>query len=499
MRRSAAVAVLALLLALAVGLWRAEDDIHDELRAALSLAAAMGRLTQVGPLDDAAVVDALRAQAREVPLRHLTLSLRDEDGRLLLGRRPEPPAPEPLETLARWHARLRPQPELAPVSWTLPRSGGRNWTVTLSADPDSERREALEQLVTMLGVLAAGALAVLAVMTWNIRHALRPLSRLLAAIEGLRPGTGAALAEGSPPAAARAPHTPPPALPMRELQAIQDAVFALRTALQHAEAERRLLGQKMVTLQEDERSWLARELHDELGQRLTVLRLDASLLQRQLALHAGTDRLDDRVAALAQAQELAASLQAQAARMQQDLRGLLTRLAPHAAAADGPGEAGTGTWLQGMLQTLVQGWARLPAAPAAAAGAGEPDPATTDLRRSLAVELSCELDDTVLAPGLALAVYRISQEALTNAARHARASRVRLQVQGCAGQLRWTVQDDGIGLADPAAALKRGNGLAGMRQRVWAFGGDLVFGDARPGLLLSAVLQNPAAPHKGPA
>lgn len=45
----------------------------------------------------------------------------------------------------------------------------------------------------------------------------------------------------------------------------------------------------------------------------------------------------------------------------------------------------------------------------------------------------------------------------------------------------WAVQDDGVGVADLGSALQRGNGLAGIKERIWASGGDLNTGPARPG------------------
>ena len=79
-----------------------------------------------------------------------------------------------------------------------------------------------------------------------------------------------------------------------------------------------------------------------------------------------------------------------------------------------------------------------------------------------------------------LALYRISQEALTNVARHAQAGSAALRVvfergaDGRARALRWSVEDDGVGLADSRAAAQQGTGLAGVRERLWALGGELI-------------------------
>ena len=72
------------------------------------------------------------------------------------------------------------------------------------------------------------------------------------------------------------------------------------------------------------------------------------------------------------------------------------------------------------------------------------------------------------------ALYRITQEALTNAARHAHAARVRVALTAIGGELRLEIEDDGVGFA--AAGDGRsptGTGLVGMRERVRALGGKL--------------------------
>ena len=83
MRRAMAVAVLTLLGALALGLARTDADIDGEVQAAMSLAAAMSRLTQASSLSDAELIAVLQAHEGETPLRHLSLALRDGAGRLL--------------------------------------------------------------------------------------------------------------------------------------------------------------------------------------------------------------------------------------------------------------------------------------------------------------------------------------------------------------------------------------------------------------------------------
>ena len=459
MRRALAVALLTLLTALGFGLARTDADIDGEVRAAMSLAAAMARLSQAGSLGDAELIAVLREREGETPLRHLSLALRDGAGRLLMGRVQGPPAPAFVEALTDLHRRLRPGTEVEPVTWLLPRPGRAPWTLTLAAQRDSERREAVTYLASLLGVLLVGMVVMLAVMSWNVRSAFRPLHGLLSAIGRIQAGdSGAARAI--------------PAMPIRELEQIAAALRSLGEALDAAQAERRMLGHKVQSLQEDERVRLSRELHDEFGQRLTAIRIDAAWLAR---------RLQDQP----EVHEVVQGMAAQCAAIQSDVRGLLARLQPLGPGADAGADLGLAT-LAELLQGLADGWRQSTTGP---------------LQVRLEIDAGPAGAAAPLPRDLALALFRISQEALTNVARHAQAHEaiVRLRCRSD-GAVEWSVGDDGVGLDDPAAALRRGNGLAGIKERVWAFGGDLQLrpqqpGAPRPGLCLAATLQaGPARP-----
>jgi two-component system sensor histidine kinase UhpB len=250
-------------------------------------------------------------------------------------------------------------------------------------------------------------------------------------------------------------------MPVRELDAVAQALQHLAQALQAAEAERRALGQRVITLQEDERARLARELHDEFGQQITALHVDAAWLAR---------RLQDDPPALAVVQSLIAHCR----HIQLELRSVLARLRPLADGRSGGADEGgprTLGALQDLLQSLVDGWSRVPA-PAARVRLQVQGPAAA-----------------ALPAAVALALYRITQEALTNLARHAGAHEAVVEVQLDETTVLWRVSDDGVGLVDPAAALLRGSGLAGIKERVWALGGELSIQPLQPGLRLSARLR----------
>lgn len=459
MRGALAVAALGVVLALTLGMWRARSDIREETDAAMVLAQAMARLAG----NTARPREVLLAELSALPLtsasRHLRLQVRDAAGRALLSEpAPEPLAP-PLAGLTALSRSLFPPPPPQTVRWSLALADGERWTVELTAAPDSEQHEALAQLLELLLLLLGGSALLLAVLYGNVRRSFRPLRPLLDAIASVE-------------RAELAPLRSLPAMPIRELDAIATALRHLAGALEQAEGSRRLLSRQVMTLQEDERHRLARELHDELGQHLTALRVDAAWLARRLA---GQPELTG----------VAAGMGVQCERIQQALRELLTRLRPLGA----EGEREPLARLRALLESLVAAWGQSP---------GQPTRCTLDFDAGLLGP------DAPLPRDLVLTVYRISQEALTNVARHAQAGRAALRVRfvdtGAQGWvLDWSVEDDGIGLPE-AAAWRRGNGLAGVKERIWAAGGDLQCEPARPeattpGLRLHARL--PLAPTAG--
>lgn len=322
----------------------------------------------------------------------------------------------------------------------------------------SERSEALTGLAQLMLLAAAGIVLMLAVMAWNMRQAFMPLRGLVTAIERMRSGgVEAALALSA-------------RMPIRELEVIAQALRTLHQGLLDEAARRRVLSRQVLTLQEDERQRLARELHDEFGQQLTAMRVDAVWLSQRLAQ-------------VPEQAHVAGLIAQRCADVQSDIRALLTRLQPLTPQIDAaaPPGAEPASRLRELLEALVGGWA-----------SSATQTCTFDLELSWhpadGRTLRWPSNDSAahLARELVLAIYRISQEALTNVARHAQATRAVLSLalhvdaQQRPSAIDWEVTDDGVGIAQPALALQRGTGLAGLQERVWALGAELEFG-APPG------------------
>jgi two-component system sensor histidine kinase UhpB len=202
-----------------------------------------------------------------------------------------------------------------------------------------------------------------------------------------------------------------------------------QSQLRRVLTENRHLVGRIIEVQEEERRRLARELHDELGQHLNAIKLDAQ------ALVSGASE---------EAQEAGARRIAASAGHVYGVAGnLVRRLRPPA--LDDLG-------LVAALEALIDSWRRS--------------------RPSLQVQFSTggKLDD--LPERVNLSIYRIVQEAFTNCVRHSGASHMFIDLTRTpdpGGGLLLEIRDDGIGVPD---GVRQGGGLAGMRERAMLLGGS---------------------------
>jgi len=216
-------------------------------------------------------------------------------------------------------------------------------------------------------------------------------------------------------------------------------------------AQNRELTRQLIAVQERERLALARELHDELAQHCTAIRIEATYIQRARSL-------EQVGPAARRAAESAGLLQA-------GVRRLLQRLRP--AELDELG-------LVAAMQALCDDWAMRSGVVCRFRPHGE-------------LQGCGEMIDTT--------IYRVAQEALVNVMRHAQASRVEIDLVATPDSLLLHVQDDGRGFAAGAAAAgsARGFGLLGATERAAALGGQLEARSAPGyGTLLRLHLPRPA-------
>jgi len=209
----------------------------------------------------------------------------------------------------------------------------------------------------------------------------------------------------------------------------------------------RSLTQRLMTAQEDERRILSQELHDEIGQACTALRIEAAYLTKAIATHPD--------AALAAAQRIDAS----SLRMHSLARDMLKRLRP-------PNLDSLG--LEASLHELCDNWSQH----------------CRIACHTLIHELKADLPDHLYT-----SLYRVTQEALTNIAKHAQATQVWVALQSNDGLLTLSITDNGQGLSHTMTS--QGLGLVGMRERVASVQGHIHFEDAQPGLRIHVQIPLP--------
>ena len=203
------------------------------------------------------------------------------------------------------------------------------------------------------------------------------------------------------------------------------------TEIERSREQLRNLSAHLQSVREKERTRIARELHDELGQLLTALNTGLVLLNRKIP---ETEKsLRDQTGSMIELVDMT----------MQTLKRIYMALRP------------------GMLDHLglavAIGWQ-----------AGE-----FEKRTGIRCKVTVDPEDLSLDPDLSTAIFRIFQETLTNIARHAGAARVHVSLKATAEKVLLTVRDNGRGITQEQLAKPNSFGLLGMRERTHYWGGDV--------------------------
>lgn len=313
-------------------------------------------------------------------------------------------------------------------------------SLMIGAEASRAILDAWEDLVRLLALAMTMLLLVNGLAFWLIDRALAPIPVIVNGLERIKHGE---LAFRLPPLPGAEAHAIGAAF-NRMAQAVEDNVQAERKA---REAETRLEERREMTLVveqriEEERRAIAHELHDEFGQSVTAIRTLAHAIVAQTGVPA--------------TREAAQLISDEAARLYDAMHGLIPRLVP--VALDELGLADT-------LENLVRDWQRR-----------HPSPALT-----LRYELHADLGQSVT-----LAAYRVVQEGLINALRHADASHVDIELRASPQRMSILVADDGVGLG-PDWSRPGHFGLRGLAERIERLGGALTVRNRAPrGVCLNA-------------
>jgi two-component system sensor histidine kinase UhpB len=320
-----------------------------------------------------------------------------------------------------WFVRLLALPELARHTPILIR-GERVGELVFEPDMAAD---IYEKWIGFLAIVASGAaltLVTLAITYLTVDAALKPLRDLGSGLARLRDGHYFG----------KIPCSGPP-----EIRESCEAANELAATLTQLDRENRALLRKMVSIQDEERRDIARELHDELGPLLFAIRANViAMVDNGVA---GQDDFDSP------AQKALQSVEA----LQLTNRRILDRLRPMHIEEFG---------LQSSIQKLLRG-----------------------VRSQVpAIEVAFEIDPGLDAADAVVSqtVYRVMQEGITNVLRHAQATEMRLKATAADGKVLVEISDDGVGMP---ADVVMGRGLTGMRERIRALGGtfELTRGDGQ--------------------
>lgn len=205
--------------------------------------------------------------------------------------------------------------------------------------------------------------------------------------------------------------------------------------------ELRALSLRLLTIRDEEAARISREVHDEIGQSLTALAMDVAWLEKRLSRRKTSEDLKAKLAAMAR---LVDATMESVQRIAMELRpGVLDELG---------------------LEAAIE-WATR----------------RFEERTDVGCSLGTFLGSASIDPPRATAVFRILQEALSNVARHASATRVEVLLSAQSGGLHLVVRDNGVGIETARIGDPGSLGLVGMRERALSFEGSLTIDRAPEG------------------
>jgi two-component system sensor histidine kinase UhpB len=324
-------------------------------------------------------------------------------------------------------------------SFELPGSAKNLGTIEIRADPHNEVAEVWEDLQLKFLMIASFCVVVLALIYATLGRALRPLEHLSLALDRVGQGDYSA----------HVPETGP-----EDLQLIYRAFNRMAERLRSAEDNNQRLNEQLSTVQEEERSEISRDLHDEIGPFLFAADVDAQAIPLLLSRNE-PEEIVDRSKAIRQSVQ----------HMQVHLRAILSRLRPALLIDQG---------LTIAVEQLVAFWKA----------------------RHSNIAFTTDIEDARFPTVIEEVAFRILQEGTSNAVRHGQPSAIGLTVrQTPEGMLRVSVSDDGSGIAAKGTG---GFGLAGMRERVASLDGRLELADrlGAKGVMLIAEIPLPKMRNK---
>jgi two-component system, NarL family, sensor histidine kinase UhpB len=447
------VTLVALLVSLLVPLESIRGDVARETDASMQLAQLLLDVQHAVARANGSAEAMLAATGelrRANNLRHVRVSLVDNTGALLA----TSPVEEPqVGMITKALLSSGPPATLAyPVSYRAIALG----ELRVSSNPLSEFAEIEQRVGADVVLLALTVLALSGAIYWMVRRGLQPIAQVQAALANLQAGQlGTRL----------------PRFRLKDVDDISQRFNQCAAAMEEAAAQRRDSKRLVLEAEEEERKRLARELHDELGQSLTAIKVDAAYIARAAANSAPPNNMSannmsannmsaNNMSAnnISEIVACANSIEKLSTNIMELIRSMLARLRPYGLETVG---------LRETIHDLVNGW---------------------QVRVADRFQCSLEFLGAVdsLPADLNMTLYRLIQECLTNAVKHSRARKVDLRLALEENRVLLEVTESET-TGDAAVGGGSGSGLLGMRERVEVHGGELnLTFDPKGGLSLRA-------------
>ena len=286
-------------------------------------------------------------------------------------------------------------------------------TLVITPDPSYEIAEVWKDTISILGLVAIFFVIINILVYWAVQYTFKPVDRIIDALTKMQQGNF---------------NSRLPKFSQTELHEMGQKFNAMADTLLESTQNNRRLTQQIIRLQEDERQSLARDIHDEIGQYLTAIHVDASAI------------LNGRK--LSSAKESALAISEVTRQMMDVVHQIIQRLRPRVLDELGLGLA---------LIELVDHWRQ----------------------RCKNIKIVVHIDKNLgtLDELVSITAYRVIQECLTNIAKHANAGYVSVKVMQDEQFIHLYIEDDGVGFSQ--AVSTQGFGLAGMIERVQGLLGEI--------------------------
>jgi signal transduction histidine kinase len=305
-------------------------------------------------------------------------------------------------------------------------------TLTVSANQDMQIAQAWEDVCNFIGLATLTTIAISFLVFMSVRRTVLPTCMIVEGLERIRKGDL---------------NYRLPLFDIVEWRIISDAVNHLADSQQQLLEDRRQLIVKLMTLQEDERLYLSRELHDEFGQCLAGINAITASVS-----YTAAEKAPELIDEISQINSITKH-------MMDSIHSLLTRLRP--VELDELG-------LSASLSGLVSDW-------------------NARNNGKVFYQLNIEDDYKSISEAQSVALFRITQECLTNIVKHSAATQVDISLKVEGDKIIFTVKDNGVATELPFAN-KSGIGLFGIYERVTALQGDVLFTINEPHGLVVRVL-----------